>query len=305
MLLTRLSIFAGGFTLVAAEAVTADDAFDTDEVFDLLATLVARSMVAADTEGLDTRYRLLETIRQYAQDHLDKGGDGDRLRAEHARYYAGFAETAIGNVVNVDGAEWEQRLVREYDNLRTALTWATETHDIDVALRLLGLWDAPNILTDASMLSTARWACDSALTIPGATEHPRYPSALAIAAFFAWSQGDHALAERRCLESLDAEQRLGTTPGVVVHMVQVNVALAQGRADQAVEHGREAVAMGRLRGEPARLANALAYSALAHTLAGDPAAAIPQAEEVVLLDSRPRQPPRGAELASPGGVRTE
>ncbi|MEX2031359.1 MAG: LuxR family transcriptional regulator, partial [Dehalococcoidia bacterium] len=79
-LLDRLSIFVGGFSLDAAETVAAGGVVAPDAVFDALAALVARSLVVADTEGVDTRYRLLETIRQYAQEHLDGGGDGDRLR---------------------------------------------------------------------------------------------------------------------------------------------------------------------------------------------------------------------------------
>ena len=120
LVLTRLSIFAGGFSLEAAEAVTRGGAVETDEVFEHLATLVARSLVVADTEGVDTRYRLLETIRQYAQEHLDTSGDGDRLRAEHAAYYAGFSETAIANATGPDGIEWERRFQHEFDNFRAA-----------------------------------------------------------------------------------------------------------------------------------------------------------------------------------------
>ena len=234
LLLDRLSIFAGGFTLEAAEAVSAGGLLETEDVFELLATLVARSLVVADTEGIDTRYRLLETIRQYAQEHLDSSGDGDRLRAAHAAYYTDFAEEAIARVVGPEGIEWELRLRREYDNLRTALTWATETADFDIAVRLLGMWDALFMLflTDAGMLATVTWSVDAVLALPGASEHPRYPAALTTAAAVAFTHGDPDLARRRCEDALAAEQRLGTDPSNAVWVARARSASRSGNLRQ-------------------------------------------------------------------------
>jgi tetratricopeptide (TPR) repeat protein len=290
LILARLSVFAGGFSLDAAEAVTASAPIAAVDVFELLAVLVARSLVVADTEGVDARYRLLETIRQYAQEHLDDSGDGDRLRAAHAAYFAGFAEVAIPNIVGPDGIEWEQRFKREYDNVRGALTWAADTGDVDLALRLLSMWDTPYLLNDAGVVSTVTWACDTALAIPEAAEHPRYPAALTTAGMMAWAQGAQELAQRRCEEALAAEQRLGTEPNIVVWTTLADVALAQGRADLAVEHARRAVELGRDRSEPTRLAGALSTSALAHTMFGDPAAALRDAEEILVVTRRLANP---------------
>ena len=91
-LLDRLSVFAGGWTLEAAEAVCSGAPIHTDDVFELLANLVARHLVEADDTGADTRYRLLETIRQYGEEHLAARGDTDTLRARHCDYYAELAE---------------------------------------------------------------------------------------------------------------------------------------------------------------------------------------------------------------------
>jgi tetratricopeptide (TPR) repeat protein len=252
-------------------------------VFELLATLVARSLVIADTEGSETRYRFLETIRQYAQEHLDESGDGDRLRAAHAVYYAGFAEVAIPAAVGPDGVAWEHRFRREFDNVRAALTWATDTGDVDTALRLLAVWDAPAQFDDATLVLTAGWACETVLAIPDASEHPKYPAALGGAGYLAWARGDQDQARRRCEEALAAEKRLGTDPSIGIWIVLSQVALAQGHADEAVGHTRQGVALARARREPAPLAQALAFSALAHSLAGDPAAALPEADEAVVL----------------------
>jgi predicted ATPase/class 3 adenylate cyclase len=126
LLLVRLSIFVGGFSFEAAEAVGAGGAVTADAVFDGLAALVARHLVVADTEGIDTRYRLLETIRQYAQERLAELGETEALRAAHAAYFVGFGEEAIPNMMGPEGIDWERRLEREFDNIRAALTWAID-----------------------------------------------------------------------------------------------------------------------------------------------------------------------------------
>jgi len=77
-LLAQLAVFAGGCTLQAAEAVCGVGGIDPDMMFDLLAALVARSLVVADDKGLETRYRLLETIRQYGEEHLEAAGEAER-----------------------------------------------------------------------------------------------------------------------------------------------------------------------------------------------------------------------------------
>ena len=88
-LLARLAVFAGGCTLEAAETVCGGDGIDPDTVFELLASLVARSLVVAEEHGPETRYRLLETIRQYGEERLDEAGETERWQARHADYYAG------------------------------------------------------------------------------------------------------------------------------------------------------------------------------------------------------------------------
>jgi predicted ATPase len=289
LLLARLSVFVGGFSLEAAESVTAGGVVETDQVFELLSALVARSLVVADSEGIDTRFRLLETIRQYAQEHLDQSGDADRLHTRHAVYYAGFGEVAIPNTAGPEGIDWERRLKRELDNIGAALRWAVATQDTDTAVRLFD-WQAPIVMADATLSATARWAADSVVEMPGASEHPRYPAALACAATIAWDQGDPDLAMRRCDEAIAAEQRLGTQPSILVWLVRTQAALAQGRSEDAVEHVRQAVALSRRRGEPAWLGWSLSVSALVHAMQGDATKAKPDAEEVVTLTHRLANP---------------
>ena len=107
--LDRLSVFAGGFTLEAAEAITASEGIDCDDVFELLAALVARYLVVANVEHGETRYQLLETIRQYAQEHLDETDDAERIRAAHATFFAHSLHESASHVVDADALEWERR----------------------------------------------------------------------------------------------------------------------------------------------------------------------------------------------------
>jgi predicted ATPase len=284
LLLARVSVFAGGFTLEAAEAVTAGDGLEADAVLEVLASLVARSLVVADTEEVEARYGLLETIRQYAQDRLAEDGDVNRLRGQHSVYYTNFGARAIANVSGADGLDWERRLDMESDNFRAALAWAIDTRAIDTAVRLLGMWDTPTRdLSDyRDMVSAVQWATETVLSLPGVSANARYPAALVVGAWCAWSRGDGELALQRCDESAAAGVRLGTDPSPSLLGVRSNIELSEGRATDAVEHAGQAVGLARSLGA-AELMQALRYSALARTLVGDRAGALADAEEILAL----------------------
>jgi non-specific serine/threonine protein kinase len=140
--LRALSVFAGGFTLEAAEAVcdatAAGDgaAPPAPDVLHLLARLVDKSLVQADVGGGAARYRLLETVRQYAAGRLESGGEAARARDAHARYYLHLAERASPEVLGPDQARWHAHLETEHDNLRAALACYVQAGDAAAALRL-------------------------------------------------------------------------------------------------------------------------------------------------------------------------
>ncbi|MCB0106576.1 MAG: tetratricopeptide repeat protein, partial [Caldilineaceae bacterium] len=147
-----LAVFAGGWTLAGAEALYAPPAaeqrtetalsFAPFEVFDLLSQLVNKSLVMADRrQGEETRYRLLETIRQYAQDKLLAAGNDTQIRKRHLAYYLALTEAAAPQLRGPVGVAWLDQLEAEHDNLRVAFSWAL-THEIDAALRLAAnlLW---------------------------------------------------------------------------------------------------------------------------------------------------------------------
>ena len=116
MLLNRLGVFAGGFTLDAAQSVATGDAIDEYDVLDGLGQLVDKSLVVADDTDDGTRFRLLETIRQYALERLDEVGETDDVRRRHAEWLAAFTARASAGTHAADQHLWTARLAAELDN---------------------------------------------------------------------------------------------------------------------------------------------------------------------------------------------
>ena len=123
-LFARLSVFAGGWTLDAAEAVGSGDDLAAEDVVNVLTRLVEKSLVVA--QALDdgtTRYRLLETLRQYGRTRLETCGELARVQHRHATYYLTLAERAEPELIGSHQLRWLDQLEREHDNLRAALAW--------------------------------------------------------------------------------------------------------------------------------------------------------------------------------------
>lgn len=139
-LFERLAVFSGGCTLDAAVAVCAGSSIEPDEVLELLARLVDRCFVIADTRRAETRYRTLETLHEYARERLDRSIEASAIRASHAAWCLALAERAEHELRGPRQLEWYERLDAEHDNLRAALAWAVE-RDAESAQRLAGaLW---------------------------------------------------------------------------------------------------------------------------------------------------------------------
>ncbi len=126
VLFRRLAIFADGFTLEAVEAVTCDDLLPRPRIVELLGHLVGKSLVSAltGTEESETRYRMLETIRQYARERLETAGEFRILKERHLAFFADFALRAERGIYSDEQASWYTRLDLEADNLRAALDWS-------------------------------------------------------------------------------------------------------------------------------------------------------------------------------------
>lgn len=137
LLLRRLAVFEAGCTLDTAEAVCSGDGVATGRTLDLLSSLVAKSLVIAETMGrAQARYRLLETIREYALEKLDESGEAARLRDRHLDLFLARAEEAAPKLSGAYQQLWLNWLGGEQDNLRAALAWALESGRVEAGLRL-------------------------------------------------------------------------------------------------------------------------------------------------------------------------
>jgi predicted ATPase/DNA-binding SARP family transcriptional activator len=163
-LFRQLSVFAGGFTLEAAEAVvsrqwsvvnevkdsepelTTDHWPPTPDIVDGLASLVEKSLLKQGMaeEAGETRFRMLETIREFAQERLTQSREAAQVRRQHAHFFLALAEAAEGELTGPDQLHWLDRLEREHDNLRAGLAWSVESGEVELGLRLAcaleGLW---------------------------------------------------------------------------------------------------------------------------------------------------------------------
>jgi non-specific serine/threonine protein kinase len=141
LLLRRVSVFAGGFALEAAEVVCAGGDLERGEVLELLASLVDKSLVLVSERDGEARYRLLETIRQYGLEKLEEGGEAGQMRGRHAAWFLSLAERAESELKGHQQVAWLARLEKEHDNLRVAMRWLLEEGETDSAVRIAwALW---------------------------------------------------------------------------------------------------------------------------------------------------------------------
>jgi predicted ATPase/class 3 adenylate cyclase len=123
--LRRCSVFVGGWDLDAAEAVLTGPAVEAWQVADLLAALVDKSLAVFDDQDESGRYRLLETVRQFARERLLEAGEADAARAAHLAYFCSVVEAAEPELRGHTQKQWIQRLSKDHENLNAAMDWAT------------------------------------------------------------------------------------------------------------------------------------------------------------------------------------
>jgi tetratricopeptide (TPR) repeat protein len=163
-------VFRGGWTLDAAQAVVPDHDLPRQSVLDVLDRLVRQSLVVADASGEHTRYRMLETLRQYADDRLSEAGERERFAAAHADFYVHLAERAETGLRGGSQARWVRVVREEHPNLRAALASLTARGEADAALRLAGslglYWHLGRHLEGRETLRAV-------MALPGGSAHAR------------------------------------------------------------------------------------------------------------------------------------
>ena len=278
VLFRRLAVFLGGFDLDAAQAVAGSGEVERYQVLDQLSLLVDKSLVVADDSGGRTRYRLLETVRQYAQEKLGESGEADAVRTRHRDYYTSLAATVDAPA----GSDYEHRLDQaetEIDNLRAAFSWSRENSDTALALTLASslqpLWQARGRVREG-----LTWF-DSVLT------HEVAQDAEVAAAIRARALADKAVIDLvlGAADSVDrAQQALALArdiddPAVLARALTACGLTAAYNAELAGTYFAEAIELARALDDRWRLNQILAWQADAAIAAGDPIAARMVAEE--------------------------
>jgi predicted ATPase/DNA-binding winged helix-turn-helix (wHTH) protein len=208
----RLGVFAGSFALDAAQQVAGDDAIDGWEVLDELGALVDKSLVMAepDLDG-EPRYRLLETMRQYALDRLGAAGDGDATRTRHLDAFVALAEQAKAELIGSQQGQWMRRLDLDHENMLAAHAWCDGRadggeRDLRLVTGLVRYW------LNRALLSLGYRVTNEALNRPGADRRDRLRcEALFNAGRLGAQVGQYTYAMQAHRESVAIAREIGAT----------------------------------------------------------------------------------------------
>ncbi len=267
-LLARLSVCLGGFDLPAAEAIGAGDDLDVFDIDDLVGRLVDKSLVLAADQGEITRYKMLETIREYALDRLDVSGETASIRTRHAAHYSEFAQQGGAGLKGPQERAWLTRIEDELDNLRAAVTWSLasgETHlacECVCALGLQGLRIEPVV---------SAWA-ESITECAPAQNDPAYPVALAVAGYAKMGEGRPDDATELCDAALAQLEATPAPPAVACRVLSCVSAMEPGRGRNPEEHAKGWLRAAEAANDDYETACALNMVAVSQSIAGDPAA---------------------------------
>lgn len=225
-LFDRLAVFSGTFGLDAVETVCADEQVPRERIAGLLAELVGASMVDVERAGGATRYRLLETLRQYGLDRLTERGEEAALRARHTAHFVAAAERADAAVREADEASGVAAFEADMDNLRAVHRWTVDHGETDLALRLVTACYAFALyrLHD----EVFRWAEELVDTLD-VTAHPLGPAVHGVAAHGISHRGDLARTKALARRGLDAAADVDDPARLPALTALAAVALYEGR----------------------------------------------------------------------------
>ena len=217
LLLQRLSVFAGGWTLEAAEQVCVGEGIEDCDVLELLTSLADKSLVMVEQKDEHSRYRLLETIRQYAREKLVEAGGSDAIRGRHRDYFLRLAEDAEPNLMGAEQAAWLQRLEDEHENLQGSLDWSVAQPGSGAGLRFCGALQ--RFWITRGHLSEGREWCVRVLARPGGDGQTQARAkALNTAGILAYYQTDYPAARALHEKSLAIRRQLGDRRGIATSL---------------------------------------------------------------------------------------
>ena len=275
-LFRRLSVFANGWTLEAAEAICPGDSVERTQVLDLLTRLVDKSLVTVSEQAGQARYRLLETIREYGREKLAEAGEEADIRRRHCLFFLALAEAAEPNLHRAGQVEWLGRLHADHDNLRDALGWAlSQEADADLTAGLrLAVALTPYWHLRATYLEGRRWLTDFlARTEPAPTAlRARALYGIGMLAFF---HADYPTTRLLLEQSLAMWQMLGDPTGIAyARHYLAYLRFMQGESDLAFSYWDAGGKHFRSIGDSWGLAWTFAFLGRAARESGDHAAAL-------------------------------
>lgn len=231
--LARASVFAGGFDLAAATAVCADGGEDDLTVLDHLDALTRRSLVVADRREDHVRYRLLETIRQFAEEVLSGADEAVAIRDRHAGHFADTADRAWAWFLSPDERRAYEWVDDELPNLQAAFEWSVARGETDLAVRLAA--HTHEIARFRLRTETHGWAA-RVLDVAREARHPLLPLLLTMACDSAWARGDFAAGRRLGEEALACNDEPGFEPFGWAYSDFAMMDLLEGDLPRAIEH---------------------------------------------------------------------
>jgi predicted ATPase/class 3 adenylate cyclase/Tfp pilus assembly protein PilF len=202
VLFGRLAVFSGGRTLEAIEAICGADGDLPVETFEGVSSLLDKSLLRQEEgPGGEPRFVMLETVHEFAREKLGQREEAEEIKRAHAEYFLTLAEEAYTELKGPDQLEWIERLEVEHDNIRAALSWASQPKEVEVALRLGGaLWEFWSMRGYHS--EGRRWLED-ALAMDGRVSPEVRAMALAGVGELASAQGELDRAQEACKEGLE------------------------------------------------------------------------------------------------------
>jgi predicted ATPase/class 3 adenylate cyclase len=287
-LLARMSVFSGGCTLEAIEEVCSGEPVEREGVMDLVAGLVARSLVVAEDGDHGTRYRLLETIRQYGEERVADWAETDTLTIRHAEFYAELSARATKDSYGPEQLVWARKIKLDYDNIRAALSNAVDSGNAPLAVRLVA-HQPHQEKAEGPTGEVLRIEAAPVLALPGAAEEPGYPLVLLTAAYNTQATGDWDDVAEMCRQAMEAERNItGSNHGHRIEMdtfsLQAQQALAGGEYANAVSAYARAAELARVDGYTGLAGIFRAYGIQCALLGGlDAEETATQAEEAVAL----------------------
>jgi predicted ATPase/class 3 adenylate cyclase len=257
VLLRRLAVFAGGWTLEAAEAVGTGSAIEHGQVVELLSALVEKSLVVVSARG--TRYRFLDTVRHYAQERLDEAGDeSETMRAQHVTFYLTLAEAARTGLTGPEQGAWLSRLDSERENLLAAHVYCDSIEGGgQLGLRLV--YAVQPYLRTRGILESGHQLISDALARPSAQARDLARCRTLFAAGWqSYYMGRYANASAYLEEGLSIARELRDQKEVARILQPLGVvSLGRGELAQARVHLEEAVDLARKTGDKHQVAAAL------------------------------------------------